>query len=205
MVSVLFARPDTNNTSWSSYLRKHRNDLWCSTRFRIRPVTVFIVNKWYLCSKTLNLCLFADDTRILYADKTLKSLEHTVNAELNKLYVWLTSNKLNLNIKKSNFVIFRPYHKRLSFQPKISIFDNNKNINESLDCKGYVKNPGILIDYNLSWKNHIEYIALKINKAVDLIAKLRHFVPLHTLLSVFNFALDHLRIICLGSVLILIL
>ena len=65
--------------------------------------------------------LFADDTNILYADKNLKSLEHTVNTELHKLYVWLTSNKLSLNIKKSNFAIFRPYHKRQSFQPKISI------------------------------------------------------------------------------------
>ena len=89
-------------------------------------------------SKVLNFYLFADDTNILYADKNLKSLEQKVNAELNKLYVWLTSNKLNLNIKKSNFVIFRPYQNRLSFQPKIRIFDNEKNMNISLDCKNYV-------------------------------------------------------------------
>ena len=39
----------------------------------------------------------------------LKSLEHTVNAELHKLYVWLTlsSYNLNLNIKKKSYsVIF---------------------------------------------------------------------------------------------------
>ena len=118
------------------------------------------INDIYTCSKKLNFYLFADDTNILYADKNLKSLEYTVNAELHKLYVWLTSNKLSLNIKKSNFVIFRPYQKRLPFQPKISIFDNEKNMNVFLDCKDYVKYLGILLDYNLSWKNHIEYIAL---------------------------------------------
>ena len=69
------------------------------------------INDIYTCSKVLNFYLFADDTNILYADKNLKSLEQRVNAELNKLCVWLTSNKLNLNIKKSNFVIFRPYQK----------------------------------------------------------------------------------------------
>ena len=94
--------------------------------------------------------------------------------------------KLNLNIKKSNFVIFHPYQKRLSFQPKIRIFDNEKNMNIPLDCKNYVKYLGILIDSNLSWKIHIEYIALKISKIVGLIAKLRHFVPLHTLLSIYQ-------------------
>ena len=61
------------------------------------------------------------------------------------------SKQINPNKKKSNFVIFGPYQKRLSFQPKISIFDNDKN-------KKYL---GILIDSNLSWKIHIEYIALK--------------------------------------------
>ena len=52
--------------------------------------------------------LFADDTNILYADKNVKALEITLNAEFQKLYDWLTANKLTLNIKKSNFVIFHP-------------------------------------------------------------------------------------------------
>ena len=55
-----------------------------------------------------------------------------------------------------------------------------------LDCKDYVKYLGILIDTNLSWKIHIEYIALKISKTVGLIAKLRHFLPLHTLLHIYQ-------------------
>ena len=50
--------------------------------------------------------LFADDTNLLYADKNLKSLESTINDELCKLYDWLIANKLSLNIKKSNYVIF---------------------------------------------------------------------------------------------------
>ena len=56
--------------------------------------------------------LFADDTNLLYADKNLKSLESTINDELCKLYDWLIENKLSLNIKKSNYVIFRKDKKR---------------------------------------------------------------------------------------------
>ena len=44
----------------------------------------------------------------------------------------------------------------------------------------------MLIDSNLSWKIHIEYIGLKISKTVRLIAKLRHFVPPHTLLHIYQ-------------------
>ena len=59
-------------------------------------------------------------------------------------------------------------------------------MNVPLDCKDYVKYLGILIDSNLSWKIRIEYIAFKISKIVGLIAKLRHFVPLHTLLNIYQ-------------------
>ena len=59
----------------------------------------------------LKFSLFADDTHMLYADRNLKSLETMVNGELFNLYDWLTAMKLPLNIKKSNFVIFRPIQK----------------------------------------------------------------------------------------------
>ena len=60
---------------------------------------------------------------ILYADKDLKSLEH---ADLNNLHDWLTTNKLTLNTKKSNPVIFRPRQKKIHHLPHLSIFDSEK-------------------------------------------------------------------------------
>ena len=65
-------------------------------------------------------------------------------------------------------------------------------MNSSLDCKNYVKYLGILIDSNLSWKIHIEYIALKISKIVGLIVKLRHFVLLHTLLNIYQSLISYI-------------
>ena len=56
--------------------------------------------------KKFNFFLFADDTNILYADKNLKSIELTVKIELQELYDWLTTNKLTLNAKISNYIIF---------------------------------------------------------------------------------------------------
>ena len=69
------------------------------------------INDIHRCSKKFRFYLFADDTNILHADKNLKDLETIVNIELQNLYNWLTANKLTLNIKKFNSVIFYPYQK----------------------------------------------------------------------------------------------
>ena len=44
----------------------------------------------------------------------------------------------------------------------------------------------ILIDSNLLWKFHIDYICQKVSKTVGIIAKLRHFVPRHILLTLYR-------------------
>ena len=113
------------------------------------------------------------------------SLESTVNQELCKLFDWLTANKLTLNIKKTNFVIFRPAQRKLTYHPKIMIFDNDQNKNVALECKEFVRYLGIIIDNNLSWKHHIDHVAIKMSRTVGLICKLRHFLPRHTLLTIF--------------------
>ena len=105
-------------------------------------------------SNQLNFFLFADDTNLLYADKNLRSLEVTVNKELTRVCNWLTANKLSLNTKKSNFVNFRPYQKRMNFDVTIKLFDHDKNSLISLERKDYVEYLGVLIDSNLTWKQH---------------------------------------------------
>ena len=47
------------------------------------------------------------------ATKISKSLEETVKSELAKVSDWLNANRLTLNAKKSNFVIFRPYQRKM--------------------------------------------------------------------------------------------
>ena len=67
-----------------------------------------------------------------------------------------------------------PAQKRLTYQPKLIIFDNEQNKNVALEHKECVKYLVILIHRNLSWKHHVDYVALKVNRVTGLIAKLRH-------------------------------
>lgn len=139
------------------------------------------INDTQESSEKLKFFLFAADRNAVYADKNLKSLESTVNQELCKLFDWLTANKLTLNIKKTNFVIFRLTQTKLTYHPKIMVFDNDQNKNVALECKEFVRYLGIIIDNNLSWKHRIDHVAMKMSRTVGLICKLRHFLPRHTL------------------------
>ena len=178
----------TQTTQIDSYISA-RNDITCGVPQGsvLGPLLFLIyINDIQECSEKLKFYLFADDMNILYADKNLRSLELIVNQELCKLYVWLTANKLTLNIKKTNFIIFSPAQRKFTYQPKIMIFDNKQNKNVALECKEFIKYLGILIDNNLTWKHHIHHITIKISRTIGLISKLRHLVPKHTLINIYR-------------------
>ena len=98
------------------------------------------------------ILVIAVGTSLIYPNRDFKSLEKTVNAELFKLFEWLTAKRLTLNIKKSD--IFRPHQRILSNQPKIWVFDNDKQSQVLLECKEYVKYLGILIEKTLLKRTH---------------------------------------------------
>ena len=49
--------------------------------------------------------IFADDTSIFYSHSDPKHLESVLNEELTKVDVWMKSNKLSVNIEKTNYII----------------------------------------------------------------------------------------------------
>ena len=58
------------------------------------------------------------------------------------------------------------------------------------------------MDRNLSWKHHLDYVALKVSRVTGLIAKLRYFVPMHTILTIYrSFIAPYLtyRLVALGQ------
>ena len=101
--------------------------------------------------------LFADDTFLCAQNKDFALLERDVNSELEKVFIWLASNKLTLNVKKSKFMIVT----RKRDVPDLSIRINNVPLEQ---CDSY-KYLGVMIDKDLSWKSHVEYISPKISKA----------------------------------------
>ena len=58
----------------------------------------------------------------------MDELEYTLNRELTQIQEWLLCNKLSLNIKKSNFIIFHSPKFKIPFSSTIKI--DNKPIIE---------------------------------------------------------------------------
>ena len=56
--------------------------------------------------------LYAHDTVLCAQNEDIKVLEAEVNSELDKVWNWLCSNKLTLNIKKSKFMIISKKKKK---------------------------------------------------------------------------------------------
>ena len=52
-------------------------------------------------------------TKLVCLPMVLRWRASRTEAPLQKLYIWLTSNKLSHIIKKSNFVMFRPHQKQI--------------------------------------------------------------------------------------------
>ena len=50
-----------------------------------------------------------------------------------------------------------------------------------IELKNSIKYLRIQLDRELSWKNHIDYLAKKLSKVCGMIYKLCHYVPLSTL------------------------
>ena len=66
------------------------------------------VNDLSNVSSILFTLLFVDDTNVFVTRKNLSTLFTTMNSELVRLSEWMNVNKLSLNVKKTNYMLFCP-------------------------------------------------------------------------------------------------
>ena len=104
-----------------------------------------------------------------------------VNLELQGVKQWFKANRLSVNLKKTNFVIFGSRAKTKNLK-KCEIFLDNVNINRTEEAKFL----GVIIDGNLSWKSHITYIRGKIAKNIGKMNRLKFRLSEKTLLSLYG-------------------
>ena len=108
---------------------------------------------------------FADDTNLLYLGKSIKKLNKLVNIDLKNLLYWLNANKISLNVKKTELVIFKSKQKQFDGEIKLKLSHKRLFPTDS------VKYLGDKIDGNLPWKSHIDYLSVKLSRANALIFK----------------------------------
>lgn len=113
---------------------------------------------------------YADDTSLVCSANNYDVLNLRINADLKKLSDWLNKNKLVLNISKTKFVNFsyRPeatnkYKDKLNLQcHKFKCHDTC--VCDKIESTDTIKYLGLLIDSDLRWRSHIEYLCNKLRK-----------------------------------------
>ena len=87
---------------------------------------------------------FADNTNLLCLGNSIKKLNKLVNTDLKRLVNWLNANKILLDVKKTEMVIFKSKQKKSEDDLKIKL--SGKRIYPTKS----VKYLGVKIDTNLS-------------------------------------------------------
>ena len=131
----------------------------------------------------IEIILFADDTTLLYSHPDISSKINSINMKLNEISNWFKANKLSVNSSKTNYMILGTSHitnkyidvneychgDDININSTISIAFHNKEkvakqkINVilddvSLERVNFRKFLGVIIDENLTWKNHTDAI-----------------------------------------------
>lgn len=125
------------------------------------------------------ILLYADDIALFYSGSYLE-MDNKILHDLCNIQEWCQKNKFYLNEKKCCYIdIGKKYNNVL---PQTNYKINNEVI-KKVDCYKYL---GIMIDSNLNFKEHIDYIISKISKLTGLFKRFSYFLNLHTKKLLYN-------------------
>jgi hypothetical protein len=102
---------------------------------------------------------------------------NVINRELDKVNTWFEVNRLSLNVKKTQFMVFS--NRRLLSEPEICI----NNID--LDRVKVTKFLGVKIDESLNWKEHIATVKSKIARNIAILYKASKLLNSNTLFTLY--------------------
>ena len=117
----------------------------------------------------VNTVLYADDTSVIVKSPSIMEFTDALQSSLINADVWFKNNSLTLNTDKTHLMQFC----NKSEQPKVPrILCGNKQLNTVNNTKFL----GLVIDSTLSWKQHVDSILPKLNKACFVMRSVKAYV-----------------------------
>ena len=141
---------------------------------------ILYINDMKNCIDALNVIHFADDSTMYIKYKG--DMSEAVNRDLMSLHNWLTTNKLILNVGKTNYMILNNRKSPTNLALKIG--------NSDIERTKMHKFLGVHIDERLTFKDHTSKLCSKIASSVGLLRRLHDFVPVCVLRQL-HYALVH--------------
>ena len=134
---------------------------------------LIFINDMKNCSNILKFIQFADDTTIMHESTDINVLNKTLEIEANKVILWFNSNKLIINLSKTNSMLFTNQNNVRN----LNISLNNSNI----ECVKEATFLGVVLDNKLSWKAHVKHISRKISKSIAILKFVKYSFPIDAL------------------------
>ena len=100
------------------------------------------------------LTIFSKFSISLYSSKEIENVENTVNIEMSNIHEWLCTNRLSINLSKTDCMVFN----KIKARSMPSIYINN----HKTELTDNVEFLGVFIDSHLNWKKHIRYVTSKL-------------------------------------------
>lgn len=122
--------------------------------------------------------MYADDAVIMHSSPSVENLVEDIQNDMITIFDWLKINKLQLNINKTNYIIFDKHNTIDHTIPNITVN------NETITRVNQTKYLGLTIDRKLFWQGHISKIKNKIRPIVFAIRRLRTYLHKDALLDI---------------------
>jgi hypothetical protein len=122
-----------------------------------------------LSNKNSSVILFADDTSVIINEPCLTDFESNLNIAFTIINKWFNYNLLLLNLDKTYYMQFMTKNK---FSNNINTEHDNKMIIQT----NFVKFLGTKADNSLFWKQHIDTIIPRLNKACYMIRRCKLYL-----------------------------
>lgn len=126
------------------------------------------------------LILFADDGLIYTSGKNAEECINRINQDLDKINTWLRMNRLVLNVTKTKCMIFNCNSENSSINVNVVI---NR---EQIEQVKQIKYLGVVLDEQLNFIEHVNYICKKISKKLGVLRKVRKNISISTAVNVYN-------------------
>lgn len=140
---------------------------------------ILYINDLQFQCKKCRVVLYADDTAIFFASKSIQDIQIALNDDISLAYKWLTQNKLTLNVKKTKSMLFgtnKSLANAVKTDAKLSIAINGEEVEEV----NLFKYLGLWFDPLLNWSAHLDKTCAKIRQRLGVIGRIRCYIDKST-------------------------
>ena len=131
------------------------------------------INDLPLFIKNVKVDPYADDTTLTVSGKDVYDVQSTLSYNLLLCQSWCASNKVIINTKKCKAMLIYTRHRRVAMEYPTLHLQIGGN---SVECVKSHKILGLIIDNNLSWREHIFDLCANLSHLVGLLWRVRNYL-----------------------------